>query len=310
MNPSGKTNNTGQGDFEFVTRGGDPRIRQLTLTFFRRSTLILVLVGFWTADGIAVGPQGGEGDLAQKYVKSVSTRGKQTFASTCAGCHGLDGRGGERAPNIVENPKIQRLSDTEISHIIENGVPGTGMPAFHSLQGSDVKAVVTYLRSLQGKNKTVKLPGDPDRGERVFFGKAACSGCHMVEGKGGFIASDLSGYARSHAIEKIHSAIISPTPGGDSQTRMVTATTRAGEKYVGRIRNEDNFSVQFETLDGTFYFLDKSDLKGLDLAQTLMPSDYGSTLSSDELNDVISYLMRVAGVSRSTTLPKVEEWEE
>ncbi len=72
-------------------------------------------------------------NIPRESAKSASTRGKQTFTSTCAGCHGLDGRGGERAPNIAENPKVLRFSDAQISLIIENGVPGTGMPAFHSL---------------------------------------------------------------------------------------------------------------------------------------------------------------------------------
>jgi len=276
-----------------------------------RSVLAPALAALlWVAHGLAAWSRGLPQNHAPKGVTSVSTRGKLTFASTCAGCHGLDGRGGERAPNLAENQKVQRLSDAQIFHIIENGVPQTGMPAFHSLPSSDIKAVVTYLRTLQGKNRTVKLPGDPARGETIFFGKAGCSECHMVDGKGGFIASDLSAYARTHAAAQIQSAITSPPPSGDPHTRMVAATTRAGEKYVGRIRNEDNFSLQFETLDGTFYFMDKADLKGLDSLPTLMPSDYGSTLSSDELNDVISYLMRVAAASGSTTLTKGHEWEE
>jgi putative heme-binding domain-containing protein len=255
-----------------------------------------VLAVLWAASGLAVWSQAPQQNLPQKNVKSVSPRGKQTFASTCAGCHGLDGRGGERAPNIAESPKVLKLSDAQIFRIIENGVPGTGMPAFHSLAHPDVQAVVAYLRSLQGTKSTLNLPGDPVRGETIFFGKAGCSGCHMVAGKGGFIASDLSGYARTHAVDEIRSAITSP--GGDQQSRLVTATIRGGGEVVGRIRNEDNFSVQLQTRDGAFLFVTKSDLEGLQYAsQTLMPSAYSSTLSSAELNDVISYLMRVANVS-------------
>jgi cytochrome c oxidase cbb3-type subunit 3 len=275
-----------------------------------RSVLTPVLAVLLAASSLAVWSQAPQQNVPQRNVKSISTRGKQTFASTCAGCHGLDGRGGERAPNIAENQKAQQLSDAQIAHIIENGVPGAGMPAFHSLAQTDVLAVVTYLRSLQGTKKTLSLPGDPDRGETVFFGKAGCAGCHMAAGKGGFIASDLSGYARSHAVEQIRSAIAAPTPGGDRQARMVTATTRAGEKYVGRIRNEDNFSLQLQALDGTFYFVDKSDLGSLHSSQTLMPSDYGSTLSSDELNDVVSYLMRVANVKPGGSIAHTEEFED
>jgi putative heme-binding domain-containing protein len=171
------------------------------------------------------------------------------------------------------------------------------MPAFHSLARSEVQAIVVYLRMLQGKNRTLKLPGDPDRGETVFSGKVGCSGCHMIAGKGGFIASDLSAYAGTHTVEEIRSAIASRTPGSNLQARLVTVTTRGGEKNSGRIRNEDNFSLQLQALDGTFFFVAKSDIENLQYSsQTLMPSDYGATLSPEDLNDIISYLVREAHV--------------
>lgn len=276
-----------------------------------RSVLAPVLAALWAGCGLAAWSEGPQQNLPQKNVQPVSMGGKQTFASTCAGCHGLDGRGGERAPNIAENPKVQRLSNAQIAHIIENGEPGTGMPAFHSLARTDVQAVVTYLRSLQGTKRTLKLPGDSARGKTVFFGKAGCSGCHMAGGKGGFIASDLSAYANTHAVEQIRSSILSATPGKDRQVRLVTATTHGGEKYVGRIRNEDNFSLQLQALDGTFYFVAKSDVESLEpSSQTLMHSDYGSTLSSDELNDVVSYLMRVSGVKPGEAIAQTDGFED
>jgi len=243
----------------------------------------------------------------QKDSEAASTLGKKTFASTCASCHGLDGRGGERAPNIAERPRVQQLSDAQLFHIIENGIPGTGMPAFHALESPDIKAVVIYLRSLQGAKKPLnKLPGDPEHGEAIFFGKAGCSTCHMVTGKGGFIASDLSKYAGSHAPDQIRNAITN-----DNSGRVVMATVRGGEKYSGRVRNEDNFSVQLQALDGTFHFFEKSDLEGLEYSpQPLMPSDYGSTLNSTELNDVVSYLMRVANASSAPPEPRMKEFEE
>ena len=267
--------------------------------------LAAVAAALWAASSLAAWPQS-----PQKSVKPAPAQGRQTFASTCAGCHGLDGRGSERAPNIVENPKVQRFPDAQIARIIENGVPGTGMPPFHSLTSSDVQAVVAYLRSLQGTKHTLNLPGDADRGEKLFYGQTGFSGCHMTAGKGGFIASDLSSYARTHSVEQIRSAITTQTPGNGRQARLVTVTTRAGEKYVGRIRNEDNFSLQLQTLDGTFYFVDKADLTSLDSSQTLMPSTYGSTLNTSELNDLISYLMRVADVKAGAAVARKESFED
>jgi cytochrome c oxidase cbb3-type subunit III len=259
--------------------------------------------------GLIAGAQAAPQNLKQKNVTSSSARGKQTFSSTCASCHGLDGKGSERAPNIADRPNVQRLSDAQIIHIIENGIPGTGMPAFHSLEGSQIREVVAYLRTLQGKNKTARLPGNPERGKAIFVGKAGCSECHMVAGEGGFIASDLSTYAHVHEVEQIRSAITEPD-SNNAQKRFVTVTLRGGEKYAGRARDEDNFSLQLQTLDGAFHFLSKSDIDKVEYdSHGLMPSDYASRLSAGELNDVVSYLMTVAGASEGGT-PKVDEGEQ
>src|SRR5258707_11821978 len=159
-----------------------------------------ILAAIWTAGSLVALTQTLSQGSGEKDFKQALVAGKETFASTCANCHGLDGRGGEHAPDIAERPRVQQLSDAELFKIIENGIPGAGMPAFRSLEASNIRAVVTYLRTLQGTGKPVTLPGDPARGEAIFFGKAGCSGCPMVSGKGGFIPSDLSAYARAHTV--------------------------------------------------------------------------------------------------------------
>jgi hypothetical protein len=65
-----------------------------------------------------------------------------------------------------------------------------------------------------------------------------------------------------------------------------------------------------QTLDGTFHFVAKSDRKGLEYSsQTLMPSDYGSTISPNELDDVVSHLMGVANASTSPAETHEKEFE-
>jgi cytochrome c oxidase cbb3-type subunit III len=281
----------------------------------RRSLRILAaaIAVFWIAIGLASSQTAAKSPQQKSSNASVSSssgQGKKIFASTCAQCHGLDGKGSERAPNIADRPAVRRLSDTQISHIIENGVPGTGMPAFHSFQSAQVRALVAYLRVLQGVNNSIALPGNPERGKSLFFGTAGCSACHMVAGDGGFIASDLSDYARSHTVEQIRGAIADPANNGRA-VRLVTATLHSGDKYVGRIRDEDNFSLQLQTLDGAFHFLSKSDIGNIEPdSRLLMPSDYGSKLQPAELNDIVSYLMSVAGSNGSAPPKKMDDWEE
>ncbi len=222
-------------------------------------------------------------------------QGRQVFSSSCAGCHGLDGRGGERAPDIASKREVQRLSNATLTRIVHDGVPATGMPSFRLLGASRIQAVVLYVRSLQGRREAGKLPGNPQAGKVLFFGKAGCAECHMAAGAGGFIGSDLSNYAATESAEEIQQAILHPEAKADPAKKTVVVTTMSGEQLTGVARNEDNFSLQLQTLDGTYHLFTKTDLKSVEHQdQSLMPSDYGSRLSRVDLDDVVSYLMSVA----------------
>ncbi len=219
--------------------------------------------------------------------------GKQVFESRCAGCHGLDGRGGERAPDIASSAKTQQRSDDELYRIIERGVPGTGMPAFGPT-GANLKDVVAFLRQLQGKSDSAKLPGNAHKGRELFYGRARCSECHAIAGSGGFIASELSGFGRSRSPDEIRQAIVKPG-GANRLGGKITVKLRDGKEYTGVVRNEDNFSLQLQSLDGDFHLFQKSEIAGFSRQKdSLMPADYGTTLDPEELNDLISFLMSAA----------------
>ena len=226
---------------------------------------------------------------------SSAEDGRKAFESVCASCHGLDGRGGERGPNIATRAAVQQLSDEETLRILRSGIPAAGMPAFSALGAPKIKAVMAYLRVLQGGGKAASVSGDAQSGKLLFFGKAGCAKCHMINGSGGFVGADLSSYGSNGSVEEIRAAILDPNKDLDPRKRTVLATTREGRQFTGVARNEDNFSLQLQSLDGTFHLFSKAELDRLEfLPKSLMPSDYGSTLSSSETNDLVSYLVRSA----------------
>ena len=217
--------------------------------------------------------------------------GKQFFENRCSGCHGLDGRGGEHAPDIATRAAAQGRSDAAIALTIRAGIPSAGMPAFPALDDSTVRSLVAYVRFLQGEKSVSKLSGDPARGKSLFFGKALCSECHTLAGAGGFLASDLSSYARNHGPDEIRQAIVNPAKAGRAAV-LTAVTDRGGNKYSGIARNEDNFSLQLQTSDGAFHLFQKSELASITRDNTsLMPSDYASSLSVVDLNDLIAFVM-------------------
>jgi cytochrome c oxidase cbb3-type subunit 3 len=238
-------------------------------------------------------------DSLEDDFKKSPGPGQVIFASRCAGCHGLDGRGSEKAPNIAGNAKLQRLTEAQLADIISNGVPGTGMPPFRSLSPAQVRAVVGYLRVLQGKSNARALPGDAAEGKKIFFGKAECSTCHMIGGEGGFLGPDLTANG-SMSAETILKAIVNPIRIAPSGYKAATITTRDGTRVEGVVRNEDNFSVQLQAKDGSFFFFQKSDVQNLEYGgHSLMPANYGDRLSHGELNDLISFLMSAASTPKT-----------
>lgn len=242
---------------------------------------------------------------------SSSKQGAGLFSANCSSCHGLDGRGGERAPNIAGKRELQKLSNAELEKIVRDGVPGTGMPSFSSLGNAKIQAIAKHLRRLQGEDSMEPLPGSSAMGKALFFGKAGCSGCHMVNGAGGFIGSDLSAYARSKPSSEIRDVIIKPAKRLNGNETAVTVTTQDGQTLTGIARNEDNFSLQLQTQDGSFHFFDKSHVRQIEYRpEPLMPSDYGARLSKQELNDIISYLMDMSRSAQSVAEPKRAKSEQ
>jgi len=274
------------------------------------SCLRLFAVGALLCVGIALPASSQTPSKPDSAFLSSMDQGKQLFASSCASCHGIDGRGSERAPNITDNPYMRQLSDAQLKDIISYGIPETGMPAFHSLSDPLISELISYLRNGGRTGDTAKLPGTPKNGEAIFFGKAGCSKCHMIAGRGGFIASDLTEYARTHSADQVRDAILGNN-SGEKRAWLATAVLRNGKKYVGRVRNEDNFSLQLQGLDGTFHFIARSGLKKIDYdPQPMMPASIGSSLSTSELNDLISYLLSAAGNADPQARAKDHEMDD
>lgn len=234
-----------------------------------------------------------------KHSNQALAAGRRTFESNCAPCHGLNGKGGERAPDIATRPEIVRLPDSETLKVLQDGILEKGMPPFAALGPAKLSEVLNYLRSLQSKGRAPAVTACTEEGKDIFTSKAGCSQCHMVHGAGGFLGPDLSDYGASHSADDIRSAIVSAEKRPGFRKGLAKATTRDGRQLSGLVRNEDNFSVQLQALDGTFHLLEKSNLSELTVdSAPVMPSDYHSRLSKSELDQLVGYLLSVGNIKR------------
>jgi cytochrome c oxidase cbb3-type subunit III len=149
---------------------------------------------------------------------------KQLYGQNCAGCHGVDGKGG--AAIALANPVFLAIADdTVIRRIASNGVPGTPMPAFEQSAGGmltekQIQAIVDGIRSWQKPDALLdtapppfaaQAPGDPKRGADAY--QTYCSSCHGANGRGGSKASSI--------VDGSYLALIS-----DQQLRTIVITGR------------------------------------------------------------------------------------
>ncbi len=231
--------------------------------------------------------------------------GQQVYNGTCQTCHGASGQG-DRAPALTSATFAHGNEDADLFHTIRAGVPGTQMPPFARLSDTQVWQLVAYIRSIQGMTPAAgasggsapAITGNAAAGDALFFGKAACSSCHAIDGRGGLTGPDLSAAGRLPA-EAIRSKIVDPTganpvaPGrgrGGPPPVTLVVKTADGRTIRGVRRNEDTFSAQIVDASGELHLIDKLKTPVTVEYHSLMPADYATRLTPDELNDLVAFL--------------------
>jgi putative heme-binding domain-containing protein len=233
--------------------------------------------------------------------------GASQFRIDCALCHGLNGRGGSRGPDLTRGVWTHGGSDAEIFHTITVGIPGTLMPA-NDLSDTEIWEIIAYLRSLTPQ-KQRENNGDRKVGEKIFFGDGNCSLCHMVDGKGGRLGPDLTRVGNRRSPEFLAQKLrdpnknLAPTmmdPGKEwpYDAGTVTVVMQDGQRIQGVVRNEDNFSIQLmDTEENLHTYLKKELREVIHEQKTLMPVYPEDLLDKQHLWDLVAYLDNLRGAS-------------
>lgn len=237
--------------------------------------------------------------------------GESQFRANCAFCHGLGARGGGRGPDLSRKPKKHGDSDQDLFNTINNGVPGTAMPPNGATQQGvgmteqEIWQVITYIRSVEKTGTT--LTGNASHGRELFYGNAACSTCHMFQGKGGRLGPELTGVATARSTSYLVESLRNPSKRlaqGISEAmkefsteyETVNAETADGTRYQGTLLNEDSFTVQFLDTREQVHSFDKSSLKSLQISrQSLMPAYDEKMLPEKDLQDLLAFLFQQGG---------------
>ena len=227
------------------------------------------------------------------YVRADIEYGARLYAEHCFGCHG--GTGDGVAGVDLRSGKFRNAStDPQLRTVITNGFPNTGMPAF-KLDPTELTGIVAYLRNMNTFDAGSTKHGDAARGRQVFEGKGACLSCHRVNNTGSRKAPDLSDIGAVRSAGSLERSLRDPSSQMMPINRPVRVVTRDGRVINGRRLNEDTYTVQLTDEEGRLHSLVKSELREFNVStKSTMPS-YEKELSSEELADVVSYLLMLKG---------------
>lgn len=175
-------------------------------------------------------------------------RGKDLYGTKCMFCHGKEATGGNTGPDLLRAVLVNHDEKGElIGPVIRQGRTSKGMPGFN-LPDSQISDLVAFLHQ---RNRDARLRftykvtnvaiGDPLAGKAYF--ESHCAACHAA-------SHDLAGIASKYEGDELQQRWLDPPRQLADVT--VAVTLSAGQKYAGKLKHLDEFSVSLYDSQGNY----------------------------------------------------------
>ena len=197
----------------------------------------------------------------QAATPTIINAGRDTFATNCSFCHGVDARGGaEGGPDLTLSALVN--SDTtgqQLLEFLKVGRPPR-MPSFN-LPDAQVMDVMAFLRAQIAYNANghsgdprAILVGDATAGQAYFNGPGKCAGCHSITG-------DLKGVGSKYDPITLQGRMVLPRAHGGypgppdpkyplDAPRTVTVTPPSGQPISGELIRVSDYDVTLKDSTG------------------------------------------------------------
>jgi cytochrome c oxidase cbb3-type subunit III len=253
---------------------------------------VVLAMAMWTIGLAAASAQAQVPLHESQYSDADIAYGATLYTSKCVTCHGSQGDaiGGV---NLRSGTFRNAVIDRDLERFIRAGSPA-GMPAF-ALDNADMAGIIAYLRNMNAFDTASVKAGDAARGRVIFSGKGGCTGCHRIGVDGSRVAPNLSDIGTARSAGSLQRSLLDPTSQMMPINRPVRVITKDGTTINGRRLNEDTYSVQIIDDRERFHSLVKADLREYTISKTSPMPSYRSTLSGEEIADVLAYLLSLKG---------------
>jgi cytochrome c oxidase cbb3-type subunit 3 len=254
--------------------------------------LALLAVALATIGTTVLAQQGAQLHDSQ-YPDVDIAHGASLYTARCAPCHGAQGDaiGGV---NLRSGTFRNAITDRDLAGFIRTGSQAAGMPPF-ALDDADMAGIVAYLRNMNSFDAATVKTGNVVRGRAVFEGKGACTKCHRVGRLGSHVAPNLTDIGSVRSAGSIQRSLLEPSSQMMPINRPVRLVTKDGTVINGRRLNEDTYSIQVMDDRERLHSLRKDDLREFTIEKTSPMPSYKGTLTSEELSDLLGYLLSLKG---------------
>ncbi len=186
-------------------------------------------------------------DIAELMAAGGSLNtGHGLYQRVCGDCHGVH-REGHIGPSLRSKELFQIASTRLLYETLEEGRPGTAMPAWRGYDKAQLSSLVMFLLAHNGQTSSVSdvnPNGDPEEGESVFLSN--CATCHGRDGSGGIGPSLNSGELVTLASHNYFAATITD---GRPDSGMPSWSTLSAEQLSDTVAYVRNLAAPVELRD-------------------------------------------------------------
>jgi cytochrome c oxidase cbb3-type subunit 3 len=225
--------------------------------------------------------------------KAAAERGAPLFQRSCAFCHGPQAHGATGSSLITSDVVLGDDHGEHLVPFLKKGLPEKGMPAFATLQDSELKDIAEFVHlqveevANRGTYHVLNiLVGSAAKGQAYVA--AHCMSCHTAE-----TFAHIGG--RFHSPEQLQRGWIWPTrPIGsrdNSLSPTATVKTPDGATITGRVTQVSDFRITLVDSAGHTRTIDRKTGVEVQMKDPLAAhQEIILTLANDDMHNVTAYL--------------------
>jgi putative membrane-bound dehydrogenase-like protein len=208
-------------------------------------------------------------------------------------------------PWSAEDRLLEMARDNKIPSDLHLAAAGVFQTAWRSNIREDGPKYLKLPGSKEGESlPTVAVladkKGTAEKGKEVFSN--ICSNCHQVDKQGVNFGPDLSEIGDKLSREAMYTSILYPDQGISFGYEGYRFKLKDGSTAFGRILSETTDKIDLQYISTT-QTINKSEIVArIKLENSLMPSNLQSTISQDELVDLVEYLTTLKKQNAELTL--------